>query len=92
MTGNSSAEEAMVITLPPYLTEVLIEAAARQGVTPEELAIGVLGYELDAKEPIVPQDDWERRIAALAVDTGFKVTLADALARDRALSSEELYD
>lgn len=42
----------MTITLPPHLVKVLVETAARRGCRPEELAIGVLEYELDAEEVV----------------------------------------
>ncbi len=80
----------MVITLPQRLEAILIARANERGITPEELAAEALESRFDPLPPLVPRDEWERRILALGVDTGVPVT--DSAARDRALSSEGLYE
>jgi hypothetical protein len=76
----------MVITLDPELTAVLNELARRQGVAPEVLALNALRERfLSPAAPLLPQDEWERRLLGLAKDCG--VSLSDAV-----LSREELYE
>ena len=75
----------MVIHLGPELEAALIESARRDGVTPEALALSVLGSHLRKSLPIIPRDDWERRLLSVATDCG--VSLPDS-----AWSREEMYD
>ena len=63
----------------------LSEAARRQGVGPEVLAVNALQDRFLAAAALQPRDDWERSVLALARDCG--VSLSDS-----ALSREELYD
>ena len=76
----------MVITLGPELDAALNEAARRQGVAPEVLALDVLRERfLATAAPLAPRDEWERGLLEAARPWG--VSLPDA-----ALSSEGLYD
>jgi hypothetical protein len=76
----------MVITLDPELEAALNEAARRQGVAPEFLALNVLRERLLATAaPLEPRDEWERGLLEAARPWG--ISLPDA-----ALSSEGLYD
>jgi hypothetical protein len=75
----------MEITLDPKLEAALTDAAQRQGLSPETLALNALRERfLPTTPPIQPQDEWERRLLALAKDCG--VSLSDA-----ALCREEIY-
>ena len=74
----------MVITLSPELETALSEQARRQGVTPENLALDALRERfVTTASPILPRDEWERRLLAAATDCG--VSLPHA-----ALASDEL--
>jgi hypothetical protein len=76
----------MVITLGPELEAALNEAARRQGIAPEALAVDTLRERfLGASRTIQPHDEWERRLLGVAVDCGVSLT-------NRALSSEGLYE
>jgi hypothetical protein len=76
----------MVITLGPELGAALNDAARRQGVSPEILALNVLRERfLATAAPLEPRDEWERGLLEAARPWG--VSLPDA-----ALSSEGLYD
>jgi hypothetical protein len=76
----------MVITLGPELDAALNDAARRQGVAPEILALNVLRERfLATAAPLDPRDEWERGLLEAARPWG--VSLPDA-----ALSSEGLYD
>ena len=76
----------MVITLGPELEAALDEAARRQGMSPEVLALNVLRERFLARAPAIqPQDDWERELLALAKDCGVSLS-------NEALSREQLYD
>jgi len=76
----------MVITLGPELEAALNEAAHRQGVAPESLALNVLRERfLATAAPLQPRDEWERGLLEAARPWG--VSLPDA-----AWSSEGLYD
>lgn len=79
----------MTITLPPHFEVILDSRAKQRGMTPEALATQLLKFQLGLTTE-EEHEEWVRRLRALAVDTGFKVT--DSAARDRALSSEGLYD
>ena len=76
----------MVITLSPELEAVLLEAARRDGSTPEALALNALRERfLRQDASLQPRDDWERKLLAAGTDCG--VSLSDA-----ALSREEMYE
>ena len=76
----------MVISLSPELQAALNEAASHRGVAPEVLAHDTLREKfLGAAAVLQPQDEWERRLLALAKDCG--VSLSDS-----AVSSEGLYE
>ena len=76
----------MVLTLDPDLETALAQSARQQGLTPEELATRVLREQLLSRAaPVVPRDEWERRLLAASSDCG--VSLPDS-----ALTSEALYD
>jgi hypothetical protein len=75
----------MVITLDPELETALNEVARAQQVAPEELALKVLRERLLIAAKLLPRDEWERRLLALARDCG--VSLPNS-----AVSSEGLYD
>jgi hypothetical protein len=76
----------MTITLGPDLEAALNEAARRQGVAPDVLALNVLRERFLAPSPAIqPQDEWERRLLSLARDCGVSLS-------DEALSRELLYD
>lgn len=76
----------MVVTLGLELEAALNEAARRQGVAPEALALNVLRERfLTTAASLKPRDEWERGLLEGARPWG--VSLPDA-----ALSSEELYD
>jgi hypothetical protein len=59
--------------------------ARRQGVTPEALTLDILRRHLLPATPLVPADEWEKRLFEAAVDCGVSVP-------DAALSSDGLYD
>lgn len=76
----------MTITLDPALETALKEAAQRQGVAPDLLALNVLRERLLVPGPdLEPRDDWERRLLGLALNCGVSLP-------DEALSREALYD
>jgi hypothetical protein len=76
----------MVIVLERDLENALGEAARRQGVKPEELALTALRDRFLASGPrLKPQDEWEQRLCEAATDC--RVSLSDS-----AVSSEGLYD
>ncbi|CAN5293379.1 hypothetical protein BH11PLA2_BH11PLA2_51360 [soil metagenome] len=77
----------MVITLGQDLQTALGDAARRQGVAPEELAITALRERFVKVPPKLPEprDEWERGLLAVATDCGVSPP-------DEALSSEGLYD
>jgi hypothetical protein len=74
----------MVLNLGPELESVLNEAASRQGVTAEELAINAL-KERFVPRRIQPRDDWERLLLETASDCGVSLS-------NEAVSSEGIYD
>ena len=79
----------MTISLPPHF-EVILETRAKQrGITPAAMATELLKFQLGLTTE-AEHEEWMRRLRALAVDTGHKVT--DSAARHHALSSEGLYD
>jgi hypothetical protein len=75
----------MVIKLGPELEAALNELSRRQGIAPEDLALAALRDRFLATRPIVPQDEWERRLLGAATDCG--VSLPHS-----AVSSEGLYE
>lgn len=76
----------MTITLDPELEAALSEAARRQGVAPDVLALKVLRERLLTPAPAIqPQDEWERRLLRLAKDCGVSLS-------DEALGREAMYD
>jgi hypothetical protein len=76
----------MTITLGPELEAALTEAAQRQGVAPDVLALEVLRERFLAPAPAIqPQDEWERRLLGLAKNCGVSLS-------DEALSREQLYE
>ena len=76
----------MVITLGEELEAALSDAARRQGVAPEPLALNVLRERFLATAVLlVPRDEWERGLLGAA--RPWRDSLPDA-----ALSSEGLYD
>jgi hypothetical protein len=76
----------MVIELEPELEAALNELARQRGVDPRALALDAVRQRvLPASEPVVPQDDWERRLLAIATDCGVSLS-------HEALSSEGLYE
>lgn len=75
----------MVITLDPELETALNEVARHKGVAPEELALNVLRERILDKAVLVPRDEWERELLALAIDCGVSLS-------NEALSREQLYD
>jgi hypothetical protein len=76
----------MMIDLDPKLEAALNDVARQQGLTPEALALSVLRERFLGPTAVPePQDEWERRLLAMAKDCG--VSLPNS-----ALSREELYD
>jgi hypothetical protein len=76
----------MVIKLSPELATAINEAAQQRGLSPEAMALTVLGERfLGAVSTLKPQDEWERGLLGAARNCG--VSLSDS-----ALSSEGLYD
>jgi hypothetical protein len=76
----------MTITLGPELEAALREAAQRQGVAPDVLALNALRERFLAPAPAIqPQDEWERELLGLAKNCGVSLS-------DEALSREELYE
>src|SRR5947209_1940848 len=82
ISWNIRGETPMVITLSPELEAALNEAARRQGLSPEALALDALRKRfLDLTASLRPRDEWERGLLEAAKDCG--VSLPDS-----ALSSE----
>lgn len=76
----------MVLTLTSDLEAAVNEQARDRGVSPEELALSALRNAfLPHPQPVTPQDEWERRLFAAAIDCGVSVP-------DAALSSDGLYE
>jgi hypothetical protein len=77
---------AMVISLGPELEAALNEAARRQGVAPEELAVQALRERfVGTGAQLQPRDEWERRLLEAATDCGVSLS-------NEAVSSEGIYD
>jgi predicted transcriptional regulator len=75
----------VTITLSPELEAALRDLASRRGVSPEELALAALRERFLTPQPIVPRDEWERGLLAIACDCGVSLT-------NEALGREEMYD
>lgn len=75
----------MVITLDPELETALNEVARHKGIAPEVLALNVLRERILDMAVLVPRDEWERELLALAIDCGVSLS-------NEALSREQLYD
>ena len=74
----------MLVNLTPQLEAALTEQARQRGVAPEILALEALRDRfLPNVAPILPRDDWERRLFGAALDCGVSVP-------DSALSSDGL--
>jgi hypothetical protein len=92
--------QSMVIQLTPQLQAALADQAKQLGVTPEKLALEALSERFLPEvadgtpqaeaippklSPLVPQDEWERRLLGAAIDCGFSPPR-------EWLSSENYYD
>jgi hypothetical protein len=75
----------VVITLDPELEAALSDAARRQGIAPEVLAVNILRKRFLAAAELQPRDEWERGLLEAARDCGVSLT-------NEAVSSEGLYD
>ena len=76
----------MVIAVDSDLEAALNAEASRRGVAAEALALNALRQRfLGTASLLEPQDDWERRLRALAKDRGVSLP-------DWAVSSERLYE
>jgi hypothetical protein len=76
----------MNIAVPPDLEAALAASAKVRGLTPEAIVIELLRERLvPARPPIVPQDDWERRLLSMARDCGVSLP-------PESLTSEGIYD
>jgi hypothetical protein len=74
----------MVLHIGSDLEAFLKEAAARQGVTVEEIAVKALKDRF-VRPRIQPRDDWERRLLGTGSDCGVSLS-------NEAVSSEGIYD
>lgn len=75
----------MEIPIDSALQAVLTEAARRQGVPPEVLALRVLRERFLTTHAIRPQDEWERQLLGLARPCGVSLS-------DEALGRDEMYE
>jgi hypothetical protein len=76
----------MVITLGPDLEAALNDAARKQGIAPEDLALSALRERFLAPAlQLQPRDEWERRLLEAATDCGVALS-------HEAVSSEGLYE
>ena len=75
----------MVITVGPELESALTEAAAKQGVAPETLALNALRERFVVAARLQPRDEWERRLLSAASDCGVSLS-------DWQVSREAMYD
>ena len=76
----------MTITLDPTLETALKDAARREGLTPEALALKTLRERwLTWGALPEPRDEWERRLRNAAKDYGVALS-------NEAVSSEGIYD
>lgn len=74
----------MVLNISSDLEGFLNDAARRQGVTAEELAIKALKDRF-VRPPVQPRDDWGRLLLAASSDCGVSLS-------NEAVSSEGIYD
>jgi hypothetical protein len=75
-----------VVTLDPTLVNALKQAANKQGLTVEALALKTLRERFLTWESLgEPRDEWERRLRRMATDCGVSLS-------DEAVSSEGIYD
>ena len=88
-SGNLRActkEMSVTIQFSHELETALAEEAKRRDTSPEALAADILRARLTPVEwPIVPRDDWERRLLAIGAHCGVALS-------NEALSSEGLYE
>jgi hypothetical protein len=76
----------MNIAVPPEIELALQASAQVRGLTPEATVIELLRERLfPTRAPLVPQDDWERRILAMGRDCGVSLPA-------EALTSDGIYD
>jgi hypothetical protein len=76
----------MEITLDPALDAALRESARRRGLAPEALVVDTLRERfLAPPAPVVPRDEWERRLLAAASDCGVSLP-------PEALTSDGMYE
>lgn len=76
----------MSITLDPDPEARLKELPAKQGMSPEAVALGALRQQfLQAIPEVVPQDEWERRLFDAAIVCGVSPPL-------EAMTSEGQYE
>jgi hypothetical protein len=75
----------MVIAFDPELEAALKQRAREEGVDPESLVVDAVRKRIAGPPPIVPRDDWERELLAIATDCGVSLS-------DEALSRETMYD
>jgi hypothetical protein len=76
----------MNIAVPPDVEAALAASAKVRGLTPEAIVIELLRERLlSVTPPLVPQDDWERRLLGAAKDYGVSLP-------PEALTSEGIYE
>lgn len=75
----------MIITLDLELEAALNEVAHHKGIAPEALALNVLREHILRMAVLIPRDEWERELLALAQDCGVSLS-------NEALSREQMYD
>jgi hypothetical protein len=75
----------MVITLGSDLASALNDAAAKQGIAPEVLAINALRKQFLAAAALQPRDEWERLLLSAASDCGVSLS-------NEQLSREVMYE
>jgi hypothetical protein len=74
----------VVIHVGPDLAAKLSDAARKQGVAPEALALNALRERFLDPQP-QPRDEWERKLLAAGSDCGVSLS-------DEAVGSDGLYD
>jgi hypothetical protein len=78
----------MTINLSAELGEAILSEAKRLGTTPDLVVEQALREKLAkpaAQSPLIPRDEWERRLLSIARPCGVSLS-------NEALSREELYD
>jgi hypothetical protein len=78
-------EPDMVINVSPELEAALTEQAQLLKMDPERLALNILRARFLVVPPVVPQDEWERRLFSIATDCGVSLS-------NWAVSSEGIYE